>query len=191
MSKFARKFLRFAATPPTLDEINAVSPGTPVFIMHLYDCVLVNKAGLRAIGYDKNTIEMPGTKIQRDRNGSPTGMLIANPNAIILYSALAMGPKLEEQDQINSTLHFMRELNRLGITTSVCDAGGGFQRFPCDYQVIEELARENKLTIRMEYSLFTQRPGHELEDFHQWTDTYNYQQGNDYYHLNGAGEMLV
>lgn len=175
---------------PTLEEINAVSSDTPVFIMHLYDCVLINKAGLRAIGYDKTTIETPGTKIQRDRHGTPTGMLIANPNAIILYSALAMGPKLDEQDQINSTLHFMRELNRLGIT-SVCDAGGGFQRFPDDYQVIEKLDKENKLTIRIAYNLFTQRPGHEQEDFEKWTNKYNYQQGNDYYHLNGAGEMLV
>lgn len=175
---------------PTLDEINAVSSDTPVFILHLYDCVLINKAGLHAIGYDKTTVEMPGTKIQRDRNGAPTGLLIANPNAMILYSALAMGPKPGEQDQINSTLHFMRELNRLGIT-SVCDAGGGFQRFPDDYQVIEKLDRENKLTLRIAYSLFTQRPGHEQEDVEQWTRKYQYQQGNEYYHLNGAGEMLV
>src|SRR5690349_15977830 len=120
---------------PTLDEINAVSKDTPVFILHLYDRALLNQAALRAIGYDKTTRELPGTIIERDRNGNPTGMLIANPNAIILYSALAQGPKLSKADQINSTLHFMRELNRLGIT-SVIDAGGGFQNYPQDYEVI-------------------------------------------------------
>ena len=104
---------------PTLDEINAVSKDTPVFILHLYDRALLNKAALNAIGYDKNTKEMPGTTIERDKNGNPTGMLIAHPNAIILYSALAIGPKLNKADQINSTLHFMRELNRLGITSVV------------------------------------------------------------------------
>lgn len=175
---------------PTLDEINAVSKDTPVFILHLYDSALLNKAALRAIGYDKSTVEPPGGKIQRDKNGNPTGMLIANPNAMILYSALAMGPKLDENDQANSTLHFMRELNRLGIT-SVCDAGGGFQRFPEDYRIIEKLNAENKLSIRIAYNLFTQNPGHELEDFQKWTKSERYQQGNDYYHLNGAGEMLV
>jgi predicted amidohydrolase YtcJ len=175
---------------PTLEEINAVSKETPVFILHLYDRALLNKAALHAIGYDKNTQEMPGTQIQRDKSGNPTGMLIAHPNAIILYSALAQGPKLGRSDQVNSTLHFMRELNRLGIT-SVIDAGGGFQNYPDDYDVIQQLDKENKLTLRIAYNLFTQKPGHELEDFTHWTQTSKYQQGNDYYRHNGAGEMLV
>ena len=34
----------------------------------------------------------------------------------------------------------MRELNRLGVT-SVIDAGGGFQNYPQDYEVVERLAR--------------------------------------------------
>ena len=38
-----------------------------------------------------------------------------------------------KQDQMNSTRHFMRELNRFGIT-SVIDAGGGFQNYPDDYE---------------------------------------------------------
>lgn len=175
---------------PTLKEINSVSENTPVFILHLYDRAFLNKAALRVIGFDKNTQAMPGTQIEKDEQGNPTGMLIAHPNAVILYSALAMGPKLNEEDQINSTLHFMRELNRLGIT-SVCDAGGGFQRYPEDYQVIQQLDKENKLTVRIAYHLFTQRPQHELEDFQQWTNISQYRQGNDYYRHNGAGEMLV
>lgn len=133
---------------------------------------------------------MPGTTIQRDKEGNPTGMLIATPNAIILYSALAQGPKLNKDDQINSTLHFMRELNRLGITSAV-DAGGGFQNYPEDYEIINQLNQQNKLTIRIAYNLFTQKPGHELEDFENWTKTTKYKQGNEYYHHNGAGEMLV
>ena len=173
---------------PTLDEINAVAADTPVFILHLYDRALLNKAALRAIGYDKNTQAMPGTTIQHDKNGNPTGMLIATPNAVILYSALAQGPKLAKSDQINSTLHFMRELNRLGIT-SVVDAGGGFQNYPEDYAIINELNRENKLTVRIAYNLFTQRPGHEFDDFEHLTQTTKYQQCDDYY-CHRAGEML-
>lgn len=175
---------------PTLDEINAVSKETPVFILHLYDRALLNKAALKAIGYDKNTKELPGTFIQRDKQGNPTGMLIANPNAIILYSALAQGPKLNKEDQINSTLHFMRELNRLGVT-SVVDAGGGFQNYPEDYEVFNQLNKENKLTVRTAYNLFTQNPNKELEDFENWTKTTQYKQGNEYLRHNGAGEMLV
>ncbi|HYU23405.1 MAG TPA: amidohydrolase family protein, partial [Candidatus Dormibacteraeota bacterium] len=38
---------------PTLDEINAVSPETPVFVLHLYCRGMLNKAALRACGYTK------------------------------------------------------------------------------------------------------------------------------------------
>src|SRR5438105_3378954 len=44
---------------PTLDEINAVAPETPVFVMHLYDRALLNGAALRAVGYDKNAPDFP------------------------------------------------------------------------------------------------------------------------------------
>jgi len=74
---------------PTLDEINAVAPDTPVFVMHLYDRALLNAAALRAVGYDKNAPDFPAGEVQRDRHGNPTGLLIANPNANILYSTLA------------------------------------------------------------------------------------------------------
>src|ERR1700741_3284795 len=40
---------------PTLEEINAVAPETPVFILHLYCRALLNKAALRAVGYTKDT----------------------------------------------------------------------------------------------------------------------------------------
>ena len=117
---------------PTLAEINAVAPETPVFILHLYDRALLNGAALRAAGITKDTPDPMGGHIERDANGNPTGMLIAEPNALILYSTLAKGPKLPLEDQINSTRHFMRELNRLGITSCI-DAGGGFQNYPEDY----------------------------------------------------------
>src|SRR6266850_2605431 len=79
---------------PTLEEINAAAPETPVFVMHLYDRALLNGAALRALGYDKHAPEFPAGEVQRDRHGNPTGLLIAKPNANILYATLAKGPKL-------------------------------------------------------------------------------------------------
>jgi predicted amidohydrolase YtcJ len=175
---------------PTLEEINAAAPDTPVFILHLYDRALLNRAALRAVGYTKDTPNPPGGEIQRDAAGNPTGMLIARPNAMILYATLAKGPKLPYDLQVNSTRQFMRELNRLGITSAI-DAGGGFQNYPEDYSVIEELDRNNQLTIRIAYNLFTQNKGKELEDFQRWTGMVTPGQGSDYYRHNGAGEMLV
>src|SRR5207302_9995015 len=79
---------------PTLDEINAAAPDTPVFVLHLYARALLNRAALRVVGYDKNTPNPLGGEIQRDKAGNPTGLLIAQPSAFILYSTLAKGPKL-------------------------------------------------------------------------------------------------
>ncbi len=117
-------------------------------------------------------------------------MLLAKPNASILYATLARGPKLPFEYQINSTRHFMRELNRLGIT-GVIDAGGGFQNYPDDYAVIQQLSDEGLMTVRLAYNLFTQKPKEEKEDFLNWTRSVTYKQGNDYFRHNGAGEMLV
>jgi predicted amidohydrolase YtcJ len=175
---------------PTLDEINAVAPDTPVFILHLYDRALLNRAALRVVGYTKDSQNPPGGEIVRDAKGEPTGLLIAQPNALILYSTLAKGPRLSPEDQVNSTRLFMRELNRLGIT-SVIDAGGGFQNYPEDYRIIETLARENELTVRIAYNLFTQNKGGELNDFAKWTELLPPLSGEDMYRHNGAGEMLV
>jgi len=49
--------------------------------------------------------------------------------------------------------------------TSAIDAGGGFQNYPDDYQVIEDLHRQGEMTVRIAYNLFTQRPTQEREDF--------------------------
>jgi predicted amidohydrolase YtcJ len=175
---------------PTLDEINAAAPDTPVFILHLYDRALLNRAALRAVGYDKNTPNPPGGEIVRDASGNPTGLLIARPNAMILYATLAKGPKLPLELQVNSTRQFMRELNRLGITSAI-DAGGGFQNYPEDYAVVDELAQKEQLTIRIAYNLFTQNKGAELQDFQKWTGMVKPRDGTDFYRHNGAGEMLV
>jgi predicted amidohydrolase YtcJ len=175
---------------PTLDEINAAAPDTPVFVLHLYDRALLNGAALRAVGYTKDTPEPIGGEIQRDKQGNPTGLLVARPNANILYATLAKGPKLAHQDQVNSTRHFMREMNRLGITSCI-DAGGGFQNYPDDYGVISDLAKRGELTVRIAYNLFTQRPKQEKDDFAKWVKMTKPGEGDDYYRVNGAGEMLV
>src|SRR5246127_3247902 len=175
---------------PTIEEINAVAPETPVFILHLYDRAILNAAALRVVGYTKGTPNPPGGEIVRDAQGNPTGLMLAKPNAAILYGTLAKGPKLPPEYQLNSTRHFMRELNRLGVT-GVIDAGGGFQNYPEDYEIVEKLHADDQLTVRIAYNLFTQKPGGEAADFTRWTGMVKPGQGDDAYRANGAGEMLV
>lgn len=175
---------------PTIRELNAVAPDTPVFILHLYDRALLNAAALRVVGYTRDTPNPPGGEIVRDAAGNPTGLLLAQPNAMILYSTLAKGPRLPEEYQLNSTRHFMREMNGLGVT-GVIDAGGGFQNYPDDYAIVEKLHAEGQLTLRIAYNLFTQKPKEELKDFSTWVGQVSPGDGDDSYRHNGAGEMLV
>lgn len=175
---------------PTLAEINEATGETPCFILHLYDRAFLNAAAVRLCGYGKDTPNPPGGEIQRDSRGNPTGLLIARPNASILYSTLAKAPKLNPEDASNSTRHFMREMNRLGLTSAI-DAGGGFQNYPDDYRVVQDLAARNEITVRMAYNLFTQRPQHEKDDFAKWVKLTKPGNGTDYLRMNGAGEMLV
>jgi hypothetical protein len=78
----------------------------------------------------------------------------------------------------------------LGVT-GVIDAGGGYQNYPGDYAVIEELHCEGRLTLRIAYNLFTQKPKGELQDFASWAKLLRPGQGDDLFRHNGAGEMLV
>ena len=175
---------------PTLDEINAAAPDTPVLVVHLYARALLNRAALRALGITRETPNPPGGLIQKDTRGNPTGMLIAEPNAYIVYSTIAQAPRLSRDDQINSSRHFMRELNRLGVT-SVNDAGGGGQNFPEDYDVINALHDRGQLTLRIAYNLFAQTPGKEFSDFSRWVNMTKPGSGDAHLRVNGAGENLV
>jgi predicted amidohydrolase YtcJ len=47
------------------------------------------------------------------------------------------------------------------------------------------------MTVRLAYNLFTQKPKQELADFKNWTRMTKPGDGDDFYRVNGAGEMLV
>lgn len=181
---------------PTLDEINAATGNTPAFILYLYGQAWLNKAGLNQLGISGETPNPPGGLIEKDSEGNPTGLLIAEPNAYILYSTLAKLPELNYAEKINSTLQFMTELNRLGVT-AVMDAGGGFQNFPDDYGITDSLDKAGKITVRLPYFLFAQKRGTELADFTNWAgmvdiDRHHTNGSNEIdYHVAGGGENLV
>jgi predicted amidohydrolase YtcJ len=175
---------------PTLDELNEAAGEHPVFVLHLYDCALVNKVGMKLLGYNRDTPNPPASEIVRDANGEPTGMLVARPNAFLLYNTLDKLPKLSHEDKVNSTLAYARECNRFGLT-SCLDPGGGFQSYPTDYAAVQQVDDAGQLNVRVSYSLFPQRPKHELEDFQRWIQDVKQGQGSAYLKHLGAGEMLA
>lgn len=152
---------------PTLEEINEATGEVPTFILHLYGHAYVNKAGLSALNLTAESVSPKGGSIKKDEKGQPTGLLVAEPNAFILYSTLAKLPELTYEEKVNSTKLFMLEMNRLGVT-AVMDAGGGFQNYPDDYGITDELEKKGELTLRLPFYLFAQKAGNELNDYKNW-----------------------
>ncbi|RFZ85243.1 amidohydrolase [Mucilaginibacter terrenus] len=179
---------------PTIDEINSAVPDKPVFITYLYGKAFLNKKGIEVLGYDKNT-NYPGSLVELDANGKPTGLLYAKETPMAIYKTLALTGNLSPEERINSSEHFYREINSFGIT-SVVDAAGGSQNYDSDYQASLALARTGKLTTRVSYYLFAQQKGAELTDYEKWIRQ-TYPNKNDHllmangYAMEGAGENLI
>ncbi|MFT7541602.1 MAG: putative amidohydrolase YtcJ [Gammaproteobacteria bacterium] len=177
---------------PTVAELNAAAPNTPVFVLFLYSKAFINRAGVETLGLTKETVAPKGGRYQFEDGGAE---LIAEPNPTILYKAIAQLPQLTAEEQVNSTLHFYRDLNRFGLTSAI-DAGGGGHEFPEDYTASQALALQGGLPLRVSFFLFPQRPGHELEDFQRWTGSNESGKNQDRakpggYVLHGGGEFLV
>jgi predicted amidohydrolase YtcJ len=174
---------------PTLDEINAATGDTPCMIMHLYDRAWLNRAAIRVLGWEKEVPKLFGGYIERDAGGNTTGLVMSTTSLASLVAVWLRVPRLSPEDQITSTRHFMREHNRLGVT-SVIDAGGGGQNFPDNYAAIAKLAADDQLTLRIGYELFAQAPGKELGNYQAWSKMVKIGEGNDYYRMIGAGEYI-
>jgi len=178
---------------PTVAELNAAAPDTPVFVLFLYSGGLLNDAAMRALGIDRNSEAPAGSRFERDTEGRPTGVLLAEPNPAILYQTIARLPQLDARQQVSSTQHFYRRLLSLGVTAAV-DAGGGGHRFPEDYAATETLAQRGELPLRIAAYLFPQEPGHELAQFEDWMDTWERDRNRatrGSYAVEGGGELLV
>jgi predicted amidohydrolase YtcJ len=121
---------------PTLEEINAAAPDTPVFVLHLYDRALLNRAALRAVGYTRDTPESVGGTIERDRRGEPTGMLVARDTEMRLQKeGLATAHSIEEWaweagpeyfgETVSGVTRAMKEADSVIAARSPADYGSG------------------------------------------------------------------
>lgn len=177
---------------PTVRELNEAAPETPTFVLYLYSQGFLNRAAVQALGLGAQTPAPDGGRYELVDGGA---ILHAEPNPLILYQMIAKPPPLSAEDQVNSTLHFYRELNRLGVTSAV-DAGGGGHAFPTDYAGTQALARNGELPLRISYYLFPQTPGREADDFRRWTAEYALRRNEDArlehgLELEGGGEFLA
>ncbi len=178
---------------PTVAELNAAAPDTPVFVLFLYSEALINKAGAEALKLTNESKPPEGGRYEFVEGGGV--VLHADPSPMILYSTIALLPQLSAEEQVNSTQQFYRELNRFGLT-SVIDPGGGGHVYPGDYQASKKLAADGQLPLRIANYLFAQKAGTELQDYKKWTaeEKLTIRKASarlDDYELEGGGENLV
>lgn len=179
---------------PTIDEINAAVPDKPVFITYLYGKAFLNKKGIEVLKYTKDT-KYEGSLLEQDANGNLTGLMYAKETPKAIYTTLGLTTKLNPEERLNSSIQFNHELNRFGLT-SVIDAAGGSQNFPADYVTSLELAKQNKLSLRISYYLFAQQKGKELQDYEKWVASTQINKNDNLIVANGyveegAGENIV
>lgn len=180
---------------PTAKEINEATGDVPAFVLFLYSRAWLNEAGLDVLGIDENTEAPEGSSFERGPNGKLTGVLLAEPNPTILYARIGALPSLSQEEIVNSTKQFYRELNSFGITSGI-DAGGGGHKFPDDYEGTKFLAEAGEMPIRLSYYLFPQNKGKEYVEFQEWMSNnkvgHNGEIHLDHgYELEGGGEFLA
>jgi predicted amidohydrolase YtcJ len=177
---------------PTVAELNQAAPETPVFVLFLYSQGFLNAAAVKLLGLSAATEAPPGGRYEFVDGGA---ILHAEPDPTILYKMVGKPPQLSPEDLVNSSLHFYRELNRLGVT-SVVDAGGGGHVFPTDYAGSQAVVREGQLSVRVSYFLFPQTAGREADDFRKWSADHEAGRNEDShlehgFELEGGGEFLA
>jgi predicted amidohydrolase YtcJ len=174
---------------PTVAELNAAAPQTPVYVLFAYSEGLLNKAGVAALGWTADTKPPEGGSYEFVDGGA----MLRKPAAA--YTPIGMLPPLSAEDQVNSTQHFFRELNRFGLTSAL-DAGATNTPYPDAYQALAKLAARPAFPIRVSNLLFAQRPGTEREFYEKLTVEEKQNVNRAASRLNGyvfegAGEVLV
>jgi predicted amidohydrolase YtcJ len=172
---------------PTQAELVAAAPDHPVYIQSFYSAILLSPAGFTALGITGDADLPPHGKIERDAQGNPTGWIEGDNAAITaLFDRLPL-PGFEQS--VAGTRAFLRELNRLGLT-GVSDPGG-YNLSAASYQPLFRVWQDRHLTVRVVFSLFSQRPGKELEDDQDLTQMLPMGFGDDMLRFNGIGENVT
>ena len=172
---------------PTQAELVAAAPGNPVYIQLGYGWAMLTPMALKALNISSDADIPAGGKLERDANGQPTGAISGGQGAIIaLFDKL---PKPTFEQQVDGTKKFFRELNRLGLT-GVVDPGGN-NLAPEDYQAVFKVWRDNRMTVRVAYTLCGQTPGAEFSELKNLVALMPQGFGDDMLRFNGLGERIT
>jgi predicted amidohydrolase YtcJ len=172
---------------PAPKDIADAAGDHPVYIQHLYDWALLSPRAMEILNIHGDADVAPGGKLELDGANKPTGVIIANGNALgKIFDRL---PKPTPEEQIDGSKTFFHEMNALGITGIV--DGGGVSMYPANYQAAFRLWHDRQLSVRIAYHLCAPKPGSELADLQNLTQLLPQGFGDDMLHFNGPGEILI
>lgn len=117
---------------PTREVLDQISTTMPVVLIHQSGhLACVNSKALEKVGYNKDTKDVEGGVIRRDKNGNPNGVL----EEAAFFNALlpVLGAKSDEEVQVKSIQKGQEAYAKYGYTTaqdgrSTADATGAFAR---------------------------------------------------------------
>jgi predicted amidohydrolase YtcJ len=130
--------------PFTRAELDAIAPNNPLALQYIYVNGVINSRALDELGVRDAAIKIPGTTIERDALGVPTGLLTGGGVSSYFRNKIPMG---DAQAQVESVRTHLLALNAMGLTTSVDWGGYGFTEDW--YEPFRVLHRKQALTLRV------------------------------------------
>jgi len=169
---------------PTQAELVAAAPNNPVYVQWMYGWAMLTPLAYQALNINAESDLPGGGKFVRDASGNPTGAI--SGGIVPLFDKL---PAPGFAQKVESTRKFFRELNRVGLTGLVDP--GGFNMTPAEYAPLFQVWRDKTLTIRVNYSYFSQKRDRELDEFKELTQLLPMGFGDDLLRFNGIGERVT
>ncbi|MBL8958888.1 MAG: amidohydrolase family protein, partial [Gemmatimonadetes bacterium] len=125
---------------PTHEALSRAVPNHPVYLVRVDGhAALVNTAAMKAANVTAATPDTRGGKLERNADGSPTGVLIDDAMGTVGSKI----PPASDEELRAATRAAIAEVNKWGLT-SVHDAGVGRR----EIGIYEELARTSDYTLR-------------------------------------------
>ncbi|MBO9634898.1 MAG: amidohydrolase [Chitinophagaceae bacterium] len=129
---------------PTMEELNKAVPNRALIVQYTYNTALLNEMAMKEMGVGTSKFPMlPGTIFEKDKQGRYTGIMHAYTFTFATMETLVPYPSFEEQ--VNSIIYVVNDLNSFGITTAI---EGGGRSYPESHAPLRALIKDNRLNIR-------------------------------------------
>lgn len=133
---------------PTIEEIRKAVPNRPAIVQYAYNRAFLNEMAMKAFGVGTDRFPaLPGTVFEKDKKGNYTG--VVDGYTFTFISLEAMVPQPSSDEQLSSIANVINSLNRFGVTSAV--DGAALIGHPHGHTQIQQLAKENRLNIRMPF----------------------------------------